>query len=158
MVLSSQPYEVQSIQPYLREQLSEDSLKELLPDWSLHYRTSTIEAKAEPFRFIEFLFRKGAHLFIYAMVAALAYVALKPYRLSLVPKAVIALAGVGLVAVLDEWNQLRQPNRTGAMEDVILDLTGGAIGLLFVILFSYWSAAGQRPRRNSRRKNRPYPR
>lgn len=159
-MFSSQPYEVQSIQPYLRQQLSEHSLKEVLPDWSIQYRTSTINSQSDPYRFLEFLFRKGAHLFLYATLAALAYVAMKPYRLNLVLKALLAMVGVGAVAVMDEWNQLHQANRTGAMEDVLLDLTGGAIGLLLVILLFHWFPLDKTPSKSKSRsrRNRPYPR
>lgn len=157
-MLSSQPFEVQSIQPYLREQMSEQSLKEILPEWSIQYRTSTMEAQKDPFRFVEFLFRKGAHLFMYAMLAALAYLALKPFRLNLVLKALMTMAGVGIVAMLDELNQLMRPNRTGATEDILLDLTGGAIGLLLMILFTHLIPSGKRTRVSRKRKDRPYPR
>lgn len=157
-MLSSQPFEVQSIQPYLREQVSEQSLKELLPDWSIQYRTSTIESQNDPFRFVEFLFRKAAHLFMYAMLAALAYLALKPYRLNLVLKALIAMTGVGIVAALDEWNQFSRSNRTGAVEDVLLDLTGGAIGLVVIVILFHWIPSGKRTRVSRKRKDRPYPR
>lgn len=133
-------------------------MKEILPDWSIQYRTSTIAAQSDPFRFVEFLFRKGAHLFMYAMLAALAYLALKPYRLNLVLKALMAMAGVGIVAVLDEWNQFRRSNRTGAIEDVLLDLIGGAIGLLIIVLLFHWIPSGKRVRVSRKRKDRPYPR
>ena len=133
--LSSQPYQEQTIQPYLRKHVNEREAKRLLPDVTVRYRTSVIRTAAEPFLFMEFLFRKGAHLFVYAVLAVLAYVALLPCREKrLLWKSPAILLFAALIASLDEWNQLLRPGRTGAIEDVWIDLTGAAFGLLLIYI------------------------
>lgn len=133
-ILSSQPYQAQSLKPLLNQQFSQDKLQEVLPDVSFPYRESIISAKKDPVHFIEFVFRKGAHLFMYAMLAVLASIALLPYRMPLMAKGCFTLAAIGMTAILDEWNQLHRAERTGAVQDVFIDLSGGLIGLLLVSL------------------------
>jgi len=135
--LSSQPYQKQSIQPYL-QQVDQNKLKNALPSVTIKYRTSTIHAKSDPYRFVEFIFRKSAHLFMYAMLAVWAYVASIPYRFRRGWKAVAILAFVLLIAVLDEWNQSFGGERTSAIQDVWIDMIGGVIGLLVASLLAYW--------------------
>lgn len=133
-ILSSQPYQEQSLKPLLNQQFSQDKLQEMLPDVSFPYRSNIISAKKDPVHFIEFVFRKGAHLFMYAMLAVLASIALLPYRMPLMAKGCFTLAAIGMTAILDEWNQLHRAERTGAVQDVFIDLSGGLIGLLLVSL------------------------
>jgi VanZ family protein len=73
--------------------------------------------------------RKGAHAFEYGVLAALA---LRARALSapgpLLRHACTALALVLAVAAVDEARQSRSSARTGALRDVVLDLSAGAIG------------------------------
>ena len=77
--------------------------------------------------------RKGAHLFVYAVLAALAF---RAALLSGVPTpmrgAAIALAIAISMAGLDEWRQSQSTARTGAASDVMIDAAGAsaAIALL----------------------------
>ncbi|MFD2328433.1 VanZ family protein [Cohnella sp. GCM10020058] len=133
---SSQTYGEQTIIPLLRRHISEYRLSGLLPDVSFRYGHSLVSAKQAPYQFIEFMFRKGAHVFWYAMLCGSLYVALKSLP-RLVPRAFLRLgmasAFVGAAACLDEWNQARVAGRTGQPIDVLLDVVGGllvtAIGL-----------------------------
>lgn len=75
--------------------------------------------------------RKGAHVFEYAVLGALAFHAARvgaPREHRLRP-AGLALALVAAVAVADESHQARLAQRTGSPRDVALDLAGGAAGL-----------------------------
>ncbi len=130
---SSQPYKEQSIQPFLKENFTKEQFREKLPNVTLRYRTSEINAKQSPFQFIEFLFRKGAHLFIYGMLAVLAFIAMHPYKEKTFAKVILILLFVALVAMTDEWNQSTSQMRTGAIQDVGIDLLGATIGLMLII-------------------------
>lgn len=85
------------------------------------------------------LIRKAAHLTEYTVLSALAF---RAFRVSLD----IRLGHVGLltlgivlaVAGLDELRQAWLPTRTGSLIDVLLDLTGGAIGVGLLIGFHRW--------------------
>jgi VanZ family protein len=75
--------------------------------------------------------RKAAHAFEYAVLAALAYRALResPSRSRAV---VFALGLVVAVAVADETHQRFEDSRTGSAVDVTIDVAGGAVALLLL--------------------------
>jgi VanZ family protein len=87
---------------------------------------------AEAQQLLQLLLRKGAHVFEYAVLAALAYQALrqssKAWR-----SAGLALALVAAVAATDETHQSFAVARTGSAIDVSLDVAGGAAALLLLI-------------------------
>ena len=87
---------------------------------------------AETQQFLLFLVRKGAHAFEYAVLAALAYQALRessnPWR-----PVGLALALVISVAVADETHQAMSAARTGSAVDVSIDVAGGAAALLLLV-------------------------
>ncbi len=76
--------------------------------------------------------RRGAHLFEYAVLAALAFRALRPDS-PVRRAAALSLALVAAVAVADETHQAFQPDRTGSPLHVALDLGGGAGGVLAAV-------------------------
>ncbi|GIP39889.1 hypothetical protein J31TS4_31690 [Paenibacillus sp. J31TS4] len=114
--------------------MSEQTLRQVVPDVTFRYHKSVVDAKRNPYGFVEFLFRKAAHLFVYGMLAVFAFVALLPYRGHVAAKAAFVLAAVAATALVDEWNQLQRGGRTGAIQDVFVDLTGAAVALLVVLL------------------------
>jgi VanZ family protein len=77
-----------------------------------------------------FAIRKVAHFVEYAILALLA---LRAFRLSFErPFAGLGAASLALalaVAVVDEWRQAVSADRTGALSDVALDITGAASAL-----------------------------
>jgi VanZ family protein len=89
------------------------------------------ELSAETEQYLLFLVRKGAHVFEYAVLGALAYQALRespdPWR-----SAGLALALVVAVAVADETHQAVSAARTGSALDVSIDVAGGATALLLL--------------------------
>ncbi|KZE76270.1 hypothetical protein AV654_24245 [Paenibacillus elgii] len=101
---------------------------------TIHYHHSTIVARKQPFEFVEFLFRKGAHLFMYAMLAVCALFAFVQARWKLGFKILLAIVYVIGIASADEWNQARSVERTSAMQDIVLDSIGGFLGLVVLIL------------------------
>jgi hypothetical protein len=89
-----------------------------------------------------FAIRKAAHFVEYAILALLA---LRAFRLSFErPLAGLGAASLALalaVAVVDEWRQGVSADRTGALSDVALDISGAASALLLVGAFRrLWSA------------------
>lgn len=70
------------------------------------------------------LIRKASHVVVYAILGALAWRADRRWAVVMG----IALA----VASTDEWMQSRAVDRSGTPWDVLLDLTGAAIGVLAI--------------------------
>jgi VanZ family protein len=97
-----------------------------------HLRQSQIEA-------IHHVFRKCCHLAEYAILAWLLWRAIrKPVkndpRAWLWAEAGLALAIVFLYSASDELHQVFVPTRTAQVSDVLVDASGGAIGLLLLWL------------------------
>ena len=78
------------------------------------------------------LVRKGAHAFEYALLAALAYQALRESSTRW-RSAGLALALVVTVAVADETHQAMSAARSGSAADVTLDVAGGAAALFLLV-------------------------
>ncbi|HEU0038309.1 MAG TPA: VanZ family protein [Verrucomicrobiae bacterium] len=87
--------------------------------------------------------RKCAHLTEYAVLALLFWRAFrKPDRNDTRPwswrLAGAALLGVMFYAATDEVHQLFVPGRFGTLPDVLIDMTGGALGLLALWTWGRW--------------------
>ncbi|WP_308638446.1 VanZ family protein [Paenibacillus silvisoli] len=135
-MLSSQSYQEQSIQPTLHRLLPEHIAKAMLPDVAFSYHGIYYSSKNNPYQFIEFLFRKGAHLFMYAILAVAGALAIK-VKDKLARRWPLPLILVVMIAALDELNQRITEGRTSNAQDVLVDLTGGCIGLLVYLAVSY---------------------
>ncbi|MBX7054125.1 MAG: VanZ family protein [Pyrinomonadaceae bacterium] len=66
--------------------------------------------------------RKCAHFTEYAILTLLAYRAITNEKLRLIAPLILVVA----VASLDEYNQSFESTRTGSINDVLLDIAGGA--------------------------------
>ncbi|MFC5401556.1 VanZ family protein [Cohnella soli] len=133
VVLSRQPYADQSIQSFLHDVAPKEVMTSAVPDVTVHYNGATIVAKKEPYRFVEFLFRKSAHLGVYAVLACVTAFALRKIP-GLRGKEWVAwcggIASTMFVGMLDETLQSEAALRTPAVQDVLVDMTGGTIGVL----------------------------
>jgi len=92
--------------------------------------------------------RKLAHVTEYAVLSVLLWRAVwRPRRPELRPwqwrPAVLTLLVVFLYAIADEYHQTFVPDRQGSAWDVLLDTTGGILG---VVLCWVWLQAWYRPR------------
>jgi VanZ family protein len=100
---------------------------------------------------IRWFVRKAAHMTEYAIMAWLAWRAVRrPRRHDARPWSWTA-AGVALVIVIvyaatDEIHQTFVPNRTGSWKDVCIDTAGGILGLMVVWV---WQARKRSRRRSS---------
>jgi VanZ family protein len=110
-------------------------LRWLFPEWS-----------AAEIRSLHHAIRKAAHMCVYAVLALLAF---RAVRLSLAATA-RRLAGLALAVVLatasvDETMQSFSKNRTGALADVGYDLAGALVVLGFLLTRGRGSAAVRKP-------------
>ena len=92
---------------------------------------------------IIFYVRKAAHLTEFAILALLLWRAFrKPVKNDKRPwswfEARNALLGVVIYAATDEIHQCFVPSRQGSVLDVLIDSSGGAIGLLALWAFGRW--------------------
>jgi len=146
-MFSSQSYSKQTIQPLLLRTLSFEKAEKVLPGLDIRYDGKEYRRDVNPYGMIEFLFRKGAHLFVYGVLAAVTALALRLFRLR--PSATVALSllAVAIVASLDEWNQRYSVARTPTYQDVLVDLAGGAISLALCYgAAALYKRARRRPR------------
>jgi VanZ family protein len=130
---SSQSYQEQSIQPILHKWFTKEGMLSVIPEITIHYHHAAIEAKEQPYEFVEFIFRKSSHLFMYAVLAASAYWSLFQFRWRFIAKTLLVEIYVVFIAAADEWNQTRSVQRTSAVQDVVLDTVGGLLGLVAIM-------------------------
>jgi VanZ family protein len=93
-------------------------------------------ATEETLQFYHGIIRKCAHLTEYGilgLVACRALVNLSTFRKYFY---LFATALVLIVASSDEFNQSFNPERTSSPVDVLIDLTGGVIGILVFVLWT----------------------
>ncbi|MCQ6560427.1 VanZ family protein [Paenibacillus mendelii] len=126
---SSQSYSSQTIQPWLKSVIAKDRLAQVVPKISVTYDQAVIDAKEEPFRFVEFLFRKSAHLFVYAVLGGLAFITFLSWLHRKSHVWGISFVYIAIVSSLDEWNQSYTSMRTSTWQDVGVDCIGGWIGM-----------------------------
>lgn len=77
----------------------------------------------------DFLAKKGAHAFGYALLGAAYAHALNPGRRPTRGQAVLAIGLAALYAASDEWHQSMTPGRHPAWMDVGIDMAGAAVGV-----------------------------
>lgn len=127
--LSGQSYQQQDIQPWLHRLTQQVHIGVTLPDLHLFYNGHEYSLQQRPYAFIEFVFRKTAHLFVYAVLAVLVYGGLRYKRVRVMTCIITALVIVVIIASIDEYIQQFSPNRTSSIWDVGVDLIGGCCGI-----------------------------
>lgn len=135
--LGAQPGSEQDVTPILTKIIAEDVLRELLPQWEFWYGNSLINT-AEPYDFIQFLLRKGAHFVFYGILALIIVEQQLHYRLDPARAFFLAFLFLGLLAGADELLQSFNPGRSGMFLDVILDMCGSSLALIRLL----WSKPG----------------
>lgn len=93
-----------------------------------------------------FIVRKAAHFTEYLILFLLLYEAL---REDFSPKKAVLLSiiAVFLYACSDEIHQLFVPGREGRFRDVMIDTSGGAVGLLGVVLIAMYKRSSARKKK-----------
>ncbi|MGX4587118.1 VanZ family protein [Paenibacillus chitinolyticus] len=148
---SHQSFREQSIQPLLHKLFTKEEIHDYIPQVTVRYHHTIIRAQSDPMRFIEFIFRKTAHLVVYAVLAALAYQALCFWGSRRRKRILFSLLYVVVIAMGDEWVQSAAAMRTSAIQDVVLDTAGGLAGLSAAVWTVPW---GNRLWRTSNRIKR----
>ncbi|WP_305880742.1 VanZ family protein [Paenibacillus mendelii] len=133
-LLSSQSYEEQSIIPYLEQQLDVNWIRSVLPDVKFIYLQNVYSSQHDPYRFIEFIFRKSAHLFMYASLAVIAFVMINKFSRRLWVSSLLPIVIAAAVAIADEWNQSQTSQRTSSLYDVYIDITGACLGVVVCLM------------------------
>ncbi|TWT27691.1 VanZ family protein [Planomicrobium sp. CPCC 101110] len=129
-VSSGQTYEQQTLIPAMEKYLAAKPLEGLLSYVHIPYYGTLVSIEERGyFAFIEFLLRKGAHLFMFGAVA-IAVVVLLPK-----PSFWLAFAITVGLAFLDEFHQSLTGGRTPTGQDVLLDSIGAFLALSLWKLF-----------------------
>ncbi|MFC0236534.1 VanZ family protein [Fictibacillus phosphorivorans] len=128
---SSQPYEKQDLRPTLSANLDLTIIETMFSSVELNYAGDEISIQAlGAAHFLEFFIRKAAHFITYFVLGFLMYRALKHDLLNNRLMWLIAWFMTILYAISDEIHQGFTPNRSPHIEDVMIDATGGLIGIL----------------------------
>lgn len=134
---SSQPYENQDLRPALSSNFNLNFTEELFSDVAFYYAGSEVSIETRGVEgFVEFFIRKGAHLGVYFILGFLVFRLIRTYISQPSKTFFISFFLVVLYAATDELHQYFVPNRTGIIDDVILDSIGGLLGII-VAIFLY---------------------
>lgn len=98
---------------------------------------------------IHAIVRKTAHFTEYAVLAFLAVRAFLTSAVSMLSQMpfLLALFLVVLIASLDEFNQSFEASRTGSFWDVLIDISGGLVMIVTLVLFHRRRFSGAKARR-----------
>ncbi|MGD7052950.1 VanZ family protein [Sutcliffiella horikoshii] len=137
--LSSMSYAEQDIRPYLRMLVAEEHIAAVFAGVEIPYVNNKMSVdNMGGYQFVEFLFRKGAHLFFYSV---LGYLLVRYFASSLGRKYwrvfAFSLSILLVIAMLDEFLQFHHPDRSGQWADVWLDGMGGLKGIITGFLSTY---------------------
>ncbi len=142
---SAQPYKDQDITPWLQAAEHNNFLHTLFSPISFTYAGKEISVQALGVaHFMEFFIRKASHLMVFFILAFFTIRAIKNYTKTAWKAIVISFLFVMIYAILDETHQMFTNGRTPLKSDVIVDCTGGALGIFF-----YSSIKKKRNRRKS---------
>lgn len=137
-LLSSQPYQQQNIQPFLKENVNLSSTKKYVENIKVNYRESEVSVASHGLEgFFEFFIRKGAHFIVFFMLLLFFYFAFKKTTdLTFRSQLILSFILTSGYAVLDEVHQSFTPNRTPFVGDVLIDISGALFGV--VIIFTHF--------------------
>ena len=83
---------------------------------------------------LNYMIRKSAHFFEYAVLASLIGSLLHCYRYTWMNRIIYALFMVLLCAILDEYFQSFVDGRNSSVKDILIDFSGAIVGCLFLEL------------------------
>ncbi|MFS0689441.1 VanZ family protein [Sporosarcina sp. 179-K 8C2 HS] len=138
---SGQTYEQQSLIPTLEERLPSKPLESQLEKLEIPYWGNIVSVEERGYyAFVEFLIRKGAHVFIFGLLAIVVYSILPKIRYRTIVALLITLA----FAIGDEYHQSFTGGRTATSNDVLLDMAGAVTFLLTLRLIQLGLAKRKR--------------
>lgn len=128
---SSMSYGEQSTIPLLEQILSQQPFYDFLSQFEFTYGDSLVSvANSGYYGFIEFFIRKFVHFFSYFLIGLWWFLGLRRKVKGRFLGALISFLIVIGYASFDELHQVFTPDRSGMIEDVILDSSGGLTGIL----------------------------
>ena len=136
-LLSAQPYTKQDLRPLLKENIPQSFVKEHLGDVKVKYAGNeiSIDTKGVP-GFLEFFLRKGAHIFVFMILAmTIQWAIQRTMRIGL-RKLFYCLCLDYSLCVSDEWHQYFTPNRSSKVEDIWIDMVGIFIGIMIMFIIN----------------------
>jgi VanZ family protein len=134
---SSQPYESQNLQPWLKTVLSYKQIERYFSHVELKYGGHMISIEALGMTgFVEFFIRKSAHMTEYAVLSVLIFQSLRMLLPRVWGVSLISISLSYLYAATDEYHQSFIVDRTPLFADVLLDTGGAIIGIILFILLS----------------------
>lgn len=133
---SSTAYHQQDIKPFLGEYIDLSFLEPYIGWIYFTYNGSAVSVETHGADgLIEFFIRKGAHVFVFFLLACLFKLALgKATKLSLKIQLLFSFLQTAAYAVIDEVHQGFTPNRTPYFGDVLLDSFGALRAVLFILV------------------------
>ena len=136
-ILSDMPYEEQDIKPFLQNKVNLSEIT--LPSLDFEYDGQQVSSQADPYGFIEFIFRKSGHVFGYCFLTILFFFTLAQTNMKRTSIYLLSCILAILYACSDEWHQSFIPGRTGHWEDAIIVDGIGVLLALLIIVVSRWS-------------------
>lgn len=92
--------------------------------------TSIVETPSIKFSVVNFYVRKNAHFFQYLILSILLCAAVRKIKLYRTSEIFLLLFLLLFFSVIDEFIQMYIPNRTSNILDILIDFSGGIIGML----------------------------
>ncbi len=149
---SDQPYEEQNLKPVLNGVFSGTIIEDVLEDVSIPYGGSVVNVDNNGLEgVLEFLIRKGAHLFVFFVWGYLSYRLFLQFLKNKGKAVFWGLIFAVLFAALDEWHQMHTGGRTPLLEDVMLDSAGGLLGILVSLKLTRKGKTPSKNKKNSKR-------
>lgn len=135
-MFSSQPYEAQNLRPFLQENINLVWLTEFFSNIQIIYAGKVISVQTVgAVGFLEFCIRKGAHFSVFFILGWLLYRGLiSTFQSRQLKTFMVSLTVIVLYAASDEFHQVFTENRTPLIQDVLLDIVGGFVGIYIALL------------------------
>ncbi len=134
LFMSTRTYQQQTIRPLLIKTVHQLNINVNLPNITIHYAGHSNNLRTNPYGFVEFVFRKSAHMFVYGVLTLLAHYLFRRRWGKNMLSYLFPLILIVLIASIDEYLQKFSVGRTSSPYDVLLDFTGGCIALLLSII------------------------
>ncbi|SFS39029.1 VanZ like family protein [Paenibacillus sp. 453mf] len=138
LYMSTRSYQQQSIRPILTSISHHLQINVTLPNINIHYANKIYSLQNNPYGFIEFVFRKCAHVFVYGVLTVLTHLFIRKVWKDNLISYILPLGLILIIACLDETIQRYSENRTSSSYDVVLDFSGGCLALLLTMMIRWF--------------------
>lgn len=133
LYMSTRSFQQQSIRPILINISQYFEIDFTFPNINIHYAHKIYSLQNNPYGFIEFIFRKCAHVFVYSILTILGHLLFFIYWKRNINSYIFPLGLIFVIACIDETMQKYSLNRSSSPYDVLLDFSAGCLSLLLVI-------------------------